>query len=80
MKSIWIANFKDNEIKVENTWFHGERLYINGKLQDEKFSIFSSNLTGKIQNEMIKVNLGGFFKVKCSVFVNDTKIKIKQIK
>ena len=68
MKSTWTTNYKNNEIRVENTWFKGERLFVNDTLQDEKFGIFSSDLTGHIINtknekESIKVNLGGFWKV-----------------
>lgn len=40
MKSIWTANYENNEVKVENTWFNGERLYVNGNLQDEKVGVF----------------------------------------
>ncbi len=85
MKSIWTTNYENNEIKIENTWFNGERLFVNGKLQDEKFGFFSSDLTGHIINsknekEIIKVNLGGFMKIECRLFINDNKIKATQIK
>lgn len=85
MKSIWTANYENNEIKIENTWFNGERLFVNGKIQDEKFGFFSSDLTGHIINsknekEIIKVNLGGFMKIECRLFINDNKIKATQIK
>ena len=50
MKSTWTTNYKNNEIRVENTWFKGERLFVNDTLQDEKFGIFSSDLTGHIIN------------------------------
>ncbi len=80
MKSIWTANYKNNEIRIENTWFNGERLYLNGNLQDEKKGIINSTLIGKIQDESIKVNLGGFFKVKCKLFINDIEIETNQIK
>ena len=85
MKSIWTTNYENNEIKIESTWFNGERLFVNGKLQDEKFGFFSSDLTGHIMNtknekEIIKVNLGGFMKIECRLFINDNKIKATQIK
>ncbi len=81
MKSTWTTNYKNNEIRVENTWFKGERLFVNDTLQDEKFGIFSSDLTGHIINtknekESIKVNLGGFWKVSCRLFINDEKIEM----
>jgi hypothetical protein len=85
MKSIWIASYENNEVKVENTWFNGERLYVNGILQDERFGFFSSNLTGHIMNsrnekEAIKVNLGGCWRIDCRLFINDNKVEIKQMK
>jgi hypothetical protein len=85
MKSIWIANYENNEIKVENTWFNGERLYVNDILQDKTFGGFSTKLTGHLMNqknerENIKANLGGFFKVNCQLFINDKKIEVKKVK
>ncbi|MDO5509340.1 MAG: hypothetical protein Q4F57_01455 [Weeksellaceae bacterium] len=84
MKSIWVVNYENNEIKIENTWFHGERLFVNGKLQDEKYSMFSSVLTGHLINaknekELIKANLGGFWKIQCQLFINYSKIPVNQI-
>jgi hypothetical protein len=29
MKSEWITNYDENEIKVTNSWFNGEKLYVN---------------------------------------------------
>jgi hypothetical protein len=85
VKSIWKINYENNEIKVENTWFNGERLYVNGVLQDEKTSLFSSNLTGHLinannQRENIKFSLFGYVKIKCSLFINDKKIEVIQEK
>lgn len=85
MKSIWTTKYENNEIKVENTWFNGERLYVNGILQDEKIGLFSTDLTGHIINqknerENIKVNLSGALKITCRLFINDRKIKVEQEK
>jgi hypothetical protein len=85
MKSIWTANYENNEIKVESTWFDGERLYVNGNLQDEKVGLFSTDLTGHLINqtnerENIKVNLSGSFKINCRLFINDCKIELKKEK
>lgn len=85
MKSIWTTNYENNEIKVENTWFSGERLFVNGELQDKKNGFFSSNLTGHILNsdnekEQIKVNLFGWIKIDCKLFINDKKIEVTQEK
>ncbi len=85
MKSIWKVNYQNNEIEVVNTWFNGEKLYVNKQLQDEKLSFFSSDLTGHLfnlegQREEIKVNLGGWFTVGCRLFINNIKQKTQQIK
>lgn len=85
MKSIWTTNYENNEIKVENTWFNGEYLYVNDILQDKTFGAFSTKLTGHLINqknerENIKVNLGGFFKVNCQLFINDKKVEAKKVK
>lgn len=85
MKSIWTARYEGNEIRIENTWFNGERLYVNGDLQDERYSVISSRLTGHLVNQnkeskMIKVTLGGAFKVNCILFIDDKKIEVVQEK
>ena len=85
MKSIWTANYENNEVKVENTWFNGERLYVNGNLQDEKVGVFSTDLTGHLINkknekENIKVNLSGSFQITCRLFINDSKIEVTKEK
>ncbi|PID63073.1 MAG: hypothetical protein CR986_00395 [Ignavibacteriae bacterium] len=85
MKSIWKTNFKNFEITVENTWFNGERLFINNELKDEKYGTLSSELSCEIIDEennvhRLKVSLGGFLRVKCSLFINESKIEITQIK
>jgi len=49
MKSEWIAKYNDNEMKVTNSWFKGEKLYVNNKLQDEQLSFITpSNMTGNL--------------------------------
>ncbi len=85
MRSTWTAICENNEIRIENTWFNGERLYVNGNLQDEKFSMFSSCLTGHIINlrnekEKIKVNIGGLLEIYCRLFINDKKIELMKNK
>ncbi len=85
MTSIWIANYENNTIKVENTWFKGERLYVNDDLQDDTKSLMSAVLTGHLVNskgerENIKVNLGGFTKVSCKLFINDKLVEVTQEK
>ena len=84
MKTIWKANYANNEIKVINDWFNGEKLFVNGKLQDEKLNFFTSDLSGHLSNEKgitenIKVNLSGWFSIGCRLFVNDTKITMQKV-
>lgn len=85
MKTIWIANYDENEIRIENTWFNGERLFVNGKLQDEKINVFTSDLVGHVktndgERKIIKVNLSGWLTLSCRLFVDDEKIEIKKIR
>lgn len=85
MKTIWTTNYENNSIKIINTWFHGEQLYVNDVLQDKKVGALSSNLTGHIINsknekESIKANLFGWYKVECVLFINDKEIKIQKEK
>lgn len=86
MKSEWIANYEGNEIKITNSWFHGERLYVNNELQDEQINFITPPiLTGSLvdtngNTTNIKANISGFFTVSCRLFVNHKKIKLKQTK
>ena len=84
MKSIWTTRYQNNEIKVINTWFNGEKLYVNDELQDERLSFFSADLSGHLINlegnrEEIKVNLSGWFSIGCRLFINDKKQKLQQV-
>lgn len=85
MKSEWIVKYENSEIKVVNTWFNGESLFVNNELQDERFGFFGSDLTGHVISENgerkpIKVNLGGAFIISCRVFIDDKKMTIEKIK
>ena len=69
----WQTNYDGNNIVVENR-IGGERLYVNGELQDELIGLFAfrSRLWGHLQNgETIKVSLGETFRIHCRIFVND---------
>ena len=84
MKSEWIGKYENSEIKVVNTWFEGEKLFVNNGLQDERYGLFGSDLTGHVINEKgerknIKVNLGGAFTISCRVFIDDKKMILKKI-
>ena len=85
MKSEWIADYEGNEIKITNSWFTGEKLFVNKELQDDRVSFMSSNLTGRVLNKVgekqeIKANIGGCFTVNCRVFIDNKKVEVKQIK
>ena len=85
MKSIWTANYENNTIKIFNTWLSGEQLFVNDILQDKRAGFFSSDLTGHLMNtknekELIKANLFGWFKIKCTLFINDKEIVVTQEK
>lgn len=75
----WSVKYKEHEIRVDNGFF-GERLIVDGEIQDEQqgFSI-RSRLWGKIRSgegrgEAIKVSLGGWLFINCSVFVDDKMV------
>ena len=85
MKSEWIADFENNKIKITNSWFFGEKLFVNNELQDEQLNIIACNLTGNLKNNvgeklLIKANIYGFFRVNCCLFIDDKKINLKQTK
>ena len=85
MKTIWIANYEANEIRIENSWFRGEKLWVNNKLQDEKLSFSSSNLVGHLilkdgKKVSIKVNMSGWFTVGCRLFIDDEKVEVVKMK
>ena len=86
-KSIWTAIYQNNEIQIENSWFGGEKVFVNGKLliEDKKLKIGFITLEGELPNaknekDTILVKLGGYFKIKCTVLINDREIQVIQIK
>ena len=80
MKKMFDVTYERHHIQVVNTWFYGEKLYIDGKLQDENLGIASrATLRGVIKDndqitKNIKVSLGGILTTKCRVFVNDVLV------
>jgi len=76
----WNINHKGHEIRVENGWFSGERLIVDGETQDEQRGFaFRSRLWGRIKTgdgagEPIKVSLGGWMGISCRIFVGDILI------
>ena len=77
----WQTTHKGHSIRVENGWFSGERLIVDGELQDEhKGFAFRSHLSGRIKSgdgagESIRVSLGGWFLINCQIFVDDRLIQ-----
>jgi hypothetical protein len=77
MKKTWEIDYKGHKIVVENTWFNGERLYVDGELQDEEVGFgVRARLFGRIKSgdgagEIIKVSIGAWFNVDCRIFVNE---------
>jgi len=79
-----LANYEENEIRIENSWVRGEKLFVSNKLQDEKLSFFSSNLTGhlisKDGKKPIKANLSGWFSIGCRLFIDNEKVEVTKTK
>jgi len=84
-KSEWIGKFENYEIKVINTWFEGESLWVNNELQDKRYGFFTSDLKGHVvdskgDRKNIKVTLGGSFSIECFVFVDDKLVAMAKQK
>jgi hypothetical protein len=73
----WQTNYKGHQVRVENRWFSGEKLIVDGETQDEQNGFaMRSRLSGKIGNadgtaESIKVSLGGWFGISCRIFIDN---------
>jgi len=80
MKKVFDATYEGHHIQVVNTWFNGEKLYIDGQLQDENLGVaLRATLRGVLKNsdeitKNIKVSLGGFFSIKCKIFVDNVLV------
>jgi hypothetical protein len=81
MKKEFEVYYQGHSIQVVNTWFGGEKLYIDGELQDENLGLaLRASLNGVLRNEdksiksQIKVTLGGFLTVGCKIFVDHVLI------
>ena len=72
------VNHAGNTITVENR-FDGERLYVNGALQDELLGFASrARLWGSLHTgETVKVSLGGTFRAHCRIFI-DNKLVLSE--
>ena len=80
MKKVFDVTYEEHHIQVVNTWFNGEKLYIDGKLQDENLGIaLRATLRGFIKDndqitKSIKVSLGGILTIKCRIFINNVLV------
>lgn len=86
MRKVFEAIYDGHRIQVENRWFAGEKLYVNGELQDENMGLaLRATLNGNLkmdcnESKNIKVTIGGFFSIHCKIFVNHVVIPSYQIK
>lgn len=77
---VWNTTYKGHPIRIENGWFSGERLIVDGETQDEQRGFaFRSQLTGRIRSgdgegEPIRVSLGGWLAISCHIFIDDRLI------
>ena len=72
--------YNNQEIRVENSWFGGEKLFVNNELQDETVNYYTpARLTGHIienGNKLpIKANLYSNGIGWNGLFIDDKKIK-----
>lgn len=79
MKKTFEVAYDGRQIVVENKWFEGEKLYVDGQLQDENLGLsLGAELNGKLKGtdgiKRIKVAIGGFFKIQCKVFVDHESV------
>ena len=76
MKKTFEVMYNGQHIQVENRWFTGEKLYVDGQLQDENLGLsMRANLYGQLKSKnRIKVSIGGVFKINCTIFVDNTLI------
>jgi len=76
---VWQVQYKGHDVRVENG-LRGEKLIVDGKIQDVGIGIgLRSRLWGTIKGgdgdgETIKVSLGGWFGIKCRIFIDDELI------
>lgn len=79
MKKTFDITHEGRHILVENRWFEGEKLFVDGELQDENLGLsFRGVLNGRLKSgdgmKNIKVTVGGFFAIHCKVFIENELI------
>ena len=72
----WQVQYMGHDVRVENR-FSGEKLIVDGKIQDAGIGMgFRSRMYGTIKDgngagEKIKASLGGWFGIRCRIFIDD---------
>lgn len=84
MKKVFAATYEGHQIVVENRWLAGEKLYVDGELQDENLGLsLRATLRGKCKSNQktrhIKVTLGGTFTVQCKIFVDNMLVSADKV-
>ncbi len=77
---VWQAQYKGHDVRVENSYIKGEKLIVDGKIQDMGMGMaLRCRLWGTIKGgngdgETIKVSLGGWVSIDCRIFIDDELI------
>ncbi|MBM7839883.1 hypothetical protein JOC54_003163 [Alkalihalobacillus xiaoxiensis] len=77
MQKSFELTYEGQQILVTNSWMNGEKLHIDGKLQDENLGLsFRGTLNGVLRNhnnevKTVKASVGGFFTISCRIFVDN---------
>lgn len=72
----WEYDYNGHKIVVTNGLDKCE-LVVDDKIQDSHNGIsLSVTLTGKVDEKPVKVSLGGFWTMKCDVFVDHEKLEL----
>ena len=84
MLRVWIAEYDGHQIRVHNTWFSGQRLFIDGECRDTDGQLFivsgtiprlSARLLGSEgQTHVVEVFSKAIFTVKVKICVDGRQI------
>lgn len=78
--TVWEAEYKRHKIRVENR-LSRETLFIDGQKVDETSSVdYSSKLMAMLPTgELVVVNIGGRWKLNCTIFIAGKQINVTRI-
>lgn len=77
---VWEITYKGHQIRVEHSLFRGERLIVDGEVQDAPLgAVLRSCLEGRIKSatgcgERVKVYLGGTFFMGCNIVIDHSLV------